>query len=66
MMAVAKGNDSLAAEMSEATKEWMASGKIVEEEKKYGITPTAYSQEMHDKYANEAGGSSSGDKTSTN
>ncbi len=53
MMAVAKGNDSLEKVMSDATKEWMASGKIVDEEKKYGITPTAYSERMHDEYASK-------------
>lgn len=51
MMAVAQGNDSLAQEMSDATKEWMADGTIIELEEKYGIEPSAYSQRMHEEYS---------------
>lgn len=61
MMAVAKGNDSLQKVMSEATEDWMASGKIIEVEKKYGIKPTAYSQRMHDKYAAKDASKTEGD-----
>lgn len=49
IMAVAKGNDALAKVGEDATKDWMKSGLIVDEEKKWGITPTAYTTMMHQK-----------------
>ncbi|MFE1599519.1 transporter substrate-binding domain-containing protein [Methylobacterium sp. ID0610] len=52
IMAVATGNTSLQTLMEATTKDWMKSGFIVEEEKKWGITPTDYSRAMHDKYRN--------------
>ena len=50
MMAVALGNSSLQTMLEDTTKNWMKTGFIVDEEKKWGITPTEYSQAMHEKY----------------
>ena len=47
IMAVAKGNDALAQVVVDATKDWAKSGLVVDEEKKWGITPTAYTLGMH-------------------
>ncbi|MHB2209770.1 transporter substrate-binding domain-containing protein [Methylobacterium sp. CM6257] len=52
MMAVAQGNATLQAAVEDATKDWMKTGFIVNEEKKWGIEPTAYSKAMHEKYKN--------------
>ncbi len=52
MMAVAQGNTTLQAAVEDATKDWMKTGLIVNEEKKWGIEPTAYSKAMHEKYKN--------------
>lgn len=52
MMAVAQGNTTLQAAVKDATKDWMKTGFIVNEEKKWGIEPTAYSKAMHEKYKN--------------
>lgn len=52
MMAVAQGNTTLQTMVEDATKEWMKTGFIVAEEKKWGIEPTAYSKAMHEKYKN--------------
>lgn len=52
MMAVAPGNTSLQTMMEATTKDWMKSGLIVDEEKKWGIEPTSYSKAMHEKYKN--------------
>ncbi|WP_457106228.1 transporter substrate-binding domain-containing protein [Methylobacterium sp. P5_C11] len=52
MMAVAQGNATLQAMVENATKDWMKTGFIVDEEKKWGIEPTAYSKAMHEKYKN--------------
>ncbi|MGU3385120.1 transporter substrate-binding domain-containing protein [Methylobacterium sp. D53M] len=52
MMAVAQGNTTLQAAVEDATKDWMKTGFIVNEEKKWGIEPTAYSKAMHEKYKN--------------
>jgi polar amino acid transport system substrate-binding protein len=52
MMAVALGNTTLQAMVEDATKDWMKTGFIVDEEKKWGIEPTAYSKAMHEKYKN--------------
>jgi polar amino acid transport system substrate-binding protein len=52
MMAVAQGNTTLQAAVEDATKDWMKTGFIVDEEKKWGIEPTAYSKAMHEKYKN--------------
>ncbi|GLK55536.1 polar amino acid transport system substrate-binding protein [Methylopila capsulata] len=49
IMAVALGNDSLKTLLEETTKDWMKTGFIVAEEKKYGIEPTEYSKAMHEK-----------------
>jgi len=54
IMAVALGNDSLKAFLESTTKDWMKSGLIVEEEKKFGITPTEYSRTMHEKMKSAA------------
>ncbi|WP_267361564.1 MULTISPECIES: transporter substrate-binding domain-containing protein [unclassified Methylobacterium] len=52
MMAVAQGNTTLQAAVEDATKDWMKTGFIVNEEKKWGIEPTAYSKAMYEKYKN--------------
>jgi len=52
IMAVAPGNGSLQTMLEATTKDWMKSGFIVEEEKKWGIEPTEYSKAMHAKYKN--------------
>ncbi|GJE51832.1 ABC transporter glutamine-binding protein GlnH [Methylobacterium tardum] len=52
MMAVAQGNTTLQTMVEDATKDWMKTGFIVDEEKKWGIEPTAYSKAMHEKYKN--------------
>ncbi|MCJ2042565.1 transporter substrate-binding domain-containing protein [Methylobacterium sp. E-025] len=52
MMAVAPGNTSLQTMMEATTKDWMKSGLIIDEEKKWGIEPTSYSKAMHEKYKN--------------
>lgn len=49
MMAVAPGNDSLKTFLEATTRDWMKTGLIVEQEKKYGIKPTEYSLTMHEK-----------------
>ncbi len=51
IMAVALGNTSLQQAAEKATVGWMKAGTIVNEEKKWGITPTDYATRMHDKYA---------------
>jgi polar amino acid transport system substrate-binding protein len=50
MMAVALGNTTLQAMLEDTTKDWMKTGFIVDEEKKWGVQPTEYSQSMHEKY----------------
>lgn len=50
MLAVAQGEGAFAKFMTDTTIDWMKTGFIVQEETKWGITPTAYSQRMHDKY----------------
>jgi polar amino acid transport system substrate-binding protein len=50
MMAVALGNSGLQKMLEDTTKDWMKTGFIVEEEKKWGVNPTEYSQSMHEKY----------------
>jgi polar amino acid transport system substrate-binding protein len=52
MMAVAQGNTTLQTAVEDATKDWMKTGFIVDEEKKWGIEPTAYSKAMYEKYKN--------------
>ncbi|ADH88544.1 extracellular solute-binding protein family 3 [Ancylobacter novellus DSM 506] len=49
IMAVALGNDTLQKFLEDTTKDWMKTGFIVAEEKKYGIEPTDYSKGMHEK-----------------
>ena len=50
-MAVAKGNDGLAKIAEDASKDWMKTGFIIDEEKKWGLAPDAYSIGMHKKYS---------------
>jgi polar amino acid transport system substrate-binding protein len=50
MIAVALGNTSFQKLLEDTTKDWMKTGFIVEEEKKWGVTPTAYSLSMHEQY----------------
>ncbi len=52
IMAVAIGNTSLQTLLEGTTKDWMKSGLIVAEERKWGIEPTEYSKAMHEKYKN--------------
>ncbi len=54
IMAVAQGNAGLQAVVETATRDWMRSGLIVDEERKWGIEPTDYSKAMHEKYKNAA------------
>lgn len=49
-MAVAHGEDRFRQYMSDLTVEWMKEGTIVELEKKWGVKPTKYSREMHEKH----------------
>ncbi len=50
IMAVAKGENQMQEFLHETTIEWMKDGTIIQEEKKWGIKPTDYSQRMHEKY----------------
>lgn len=52
MIAVALGNDSMKTLLEATTKDWMKTGFIVSEEKKYGIIPTEYSTSMYEKMKN--------------
>ncbi|WP_375409879.1 transporter substrate-binding domain-containing protein [uncultured Methylobacterium sp.] len=52
IMAVALGNTSLQTMLESTTKDWMKTGFIVDNEKKWGIEPTEYSKAMHEKYKN--------------
>ena len=52
IMAVAPGNTSLQTMVEGTTRDWMKTGLIVDEERKWGIEPTAYSRAMHEKYKN--------------
>jgi polar amino acid transport system substrate-binding protein len=47
IMAVANGNDGFKSMLEATTKDWMKTGLVVSEEKKWGIEPTEYSQRMH-------------------
>ena len=50
-LAVKKGEPAFADFMSKTVTDWHKSGLIIQLEKKYGIKPTKFAQEMHDKYA---------------
>ncbi|MFC6792206.1 transporter substrate-binding domain-containing protein [Methylobacterium komagatae] len=50
MIAVAQGNAGLQQFLETTTKDWMKTGFIVDEEKKWDINPTEYSQAMYEKY----------------
>jgi polar amino acid transport system substrate-binding protein len=52
IMAVAPGNSTLQSLLETTTKDWMKTGFVVAEEKKWGIEPTDYSKAMHEKYKN--------------
>ncbi|QIB34646.1 transporter substrate-binding domain-containing protein [Ancylobacter pratisalsi] len=52
IMAVATGNESLMKYLEDVTKDWMKTGFIVSEEKKFGIEPTEYSKAMYEKMKN--------------
>lgn len=54
IMAVAPGNDTLKTFLEGATKDWMKTGLIMAEEKKFGITPTEYARTMHEQMASPA------------
>ena len=49
-LAVKLGEKNFADYMSNVVKDWHKSGLIIQLEKKYGIKPTKFPQEMHDKY----------------
>ena len=49
-LAVKLGEKNFADYMSNVVKDWHKSGLIIQLEKKYGIKPTKFAQEMHDKY----------------
>ncbi|HAB37424.1 MAG: transporter substrate-binding domain-containing protein [Tateyamaria sp.] len=49
-LAVGLGEDNFAALMSEMITGWHKSGRILELEKKWGVTNTPFAKEMHDKY----------------
>lgn len=48
ILAVAPGEDKFAKFMTDTTLDWMKTGFIVNEEKKWGIEPTDYSKRMHE------------------
>src|SRR5574337_238784 len=50
-LAVKKGDPAFADFMAKTVTDWHKSGLIIQLEKKYGIKPTKFAQEMHDKYA---------------
>lgn len=50
ILAVAPGEDKFAKFMTDTTLDWMKTGFIVSEEKKWGIEPTDYSKRMHEKH----------------
>ncbi|MFQ5971020.1 MAG: transporter substrate-binding domain-containing protein [Alphaproteobacteria bacterium] len=49
-MAVAHGEDAFAEFMSETIIEWHKSGRIIELEQNWGVSPTPFAQMMHDKF----------------
>jgi polar amino acid transport system substrate-binding protein len=49
-LAVKKGEDKFADFMSKVVTDWHKSGLIIQLEKKWGVKPTKFAQEMHDKY----------------
>jgi polar amino acid transport system substrate-binding protein len=49
-MAVANGQDRLAKIVTDATLDWMKTGKIIDLETKWHVQPTAYAARMHDTY----------------
>ena len=49
-LAVKQGETAFADFMSKTITDWHKTGMILELEKKYGIKPTKFAQEMHDKY----------------
>ena len=49
-LAVRQGETAFADFMSKTITDWHKSGMILELEKKYGIKPIKFAQEMHDKY----------------
>ncbi|MFJ5488670.1 transporter substrate-binding domain-containing protein [Hansschlegelia beijingensis] len=50
IMAVKNGEDGFQKFLSETTIDWFKNGTVVEEEQKWGIQPTDYSQRMRDKH----------------
>jgi len=50
-MAVKLGNADLAAFVGDVVKKWHAAGHIEELEKKWGIPPSVFAEEMHRRYA---------------
>jgi polar amino acid transport system substrate-binding protein len=50
-MAVKQGNTGLAAFVGDVVKKWHAAGHIEELEKKWGIPPSVFAEEMHRRYA---------------
>ncbi|HUH92173.1 MAG TPA: transporter substrate-binding domain-containing protein [Casimicrobiaceae bacterium] len=50
-LAVKKGETAFADFMSKTVTDWHKTGFIIELEKKYGIKPTKFAEQMHDKYS---------------
>jgi polar amino acid transport system substrate-binding protein len=50
-LAVKQGEKAFADFMSKTVTDWHKTGFIQQLEKHYGIKPTKFAQEMHDKYA---------------
>jgi polar amino acid transport system substrate-binding protein len=50
-MAVKQGNAELATFVGDVVKKWHAAGHITELEKKWGIPPSVFAEEMHRRYA---------------
>lgn len=48
IMAVKTGEENFAKFLTETTKDWFKTGKVIEEEKKWGIESTDYSKRMHE------------------
>lgn len=52
-VALRLGNPSLHAFLADTVADWHRTGLIIELEKKYGIPPSSWAQQMHEKYIAE-------------
>jgi polar amino acid transport system substrate-binding protein len=50
-LAIKKGETGFADFMSKTITDWHKTGYIAQLEKKYGIKPTKFAEQMHDKYS---------------